>query len=50
MVAFSLTAKEGDPKDRLNWAFNYYDLNNNDYIELKELEKVIKVSSLGQDK
>ena len=28
---------------RLNWAFSMYDLDNNDYIDEKEMKKVLKV-------
>ena len=44
LIAFSITSK-GKLEDRLNWAFNYYDLDNNNYIDSKELRKVLNVIS-----
>jgi neuronal calcium sensor 1 len=41
LLSVTITAK-GNLNDRLNWAFNYYDQNNNNYIEAREMTTVIK--------
>lgn len=42
LLSFSLSAR-GNLDGRLNWAFDFYDQNTNDYIEKKELVKAIEV-------
>ena len=42
MIALSVTAR-GEAKDRLQWAFNMYDIDENGYITKEECTEILKV-------
>jgi len=44
LIAFSISAK-GCLRDRLSWAFKFYDQDNNGFIDAKELISAIEVYS-----
>ena len=45
LVAFSISANK-DPKARLAWAFNMYDIDQNGYITKAECTEIIKVNNV----
>ena len=46
MIALSVTAR-GGPKDRLQWAFQMYDINEDGAISKQECTKIIKVKFMS---
>jgi len=51
LIAISLTAKR-DPKQKLEWAFSMYDIDNSGYVEQKEMIKIMEAiyDLNGEDK
>ena len=43
LLAINITSS-GKPEEKLNWAFQMYDIDGNGTIEKKEMEEIIKVS------
>ncbi|XP_005097637.1 neuronal calcium sensor 2 [Aplysia californica] len=41
LVAISMTSKDSDPEQKLNWAFSLYDIDGNGTIDQTEMEKII---------
>ena len=42
MIAFNIIGK-GELTDRLNWMFDLYDVNKDNTIDRKEMEKILQV-------
>lgn len=44
LLAINITSNKGKPEDKLNWAFDMYDIDGNGTIDKSEMESIIKVS------